>query len=232
MLGYERKYWPSTPLQERMAPRPTIRRLTFYLRALKRLQLEGTVVISCTKLKDILGFDATQIRKDLSVTGITGKPKVGYKVVELIPAIEAYLGWDVPRRAILVGVGSLGHALLGYSRLLEFAHLNIMAAFDRDQQMIGQHFNNVEVLDVKDMKKYIVDNKIEIGIISVPEHSASNIAKEMVEVGCKTLWNFAPCTLEVPDDVIVENVDMCITLAMLTTRMAKKSNYLNSIKLS
>ncbi len=230
IFNSDNKYWPTSSPVERIAPRPTIRRLTFYLRALKRLHKEGVDDVSCTKLKNLLGFDSTQIRKDLSVTGITGKPKVGYRVSELVPAIEIYLGWDRSKSAVLMGAGSLGKALLGYTRLSEFAHLNIVAAFDRDPSVIGTTIYGIEVADVSTLEQYVGENNIEIGIIAVPAASAQSIAENLVQVNIKTIWNFAPFYLQMPSDVIVENVDMSISLAMLTTRMAKRMRYVDNSK--
>ena len=216
------KYWSSDKLGDRIAPRPTIRRLTFYLRVLKRLQMEGDTVVSCTRLKDLLGFDSTQIRKDLSVTGIPGKPKVGYQLAQLIKAVERYLGWDTPNPSVLVGVGSLGRALLGYSALSEMAHLNILAAFDKSSKIVGTQVYNITVRDITDLADYVRENEVVMGIIAVPEGSAQPVADILVQAGVGCLWNFAPSSLDVPENIILENVDMSISLAMLTSRMANR----------
>lgn len=220
--------WTSEKLGERIAPRPTIRRLTFYLRVLRRLRDEGQRVVTCTRLKDLLGFDSTQIRKDLSVTGAQGKPKVGYKLDELVRAVERYLGWDSPKSAVMVGVGSLGRALLGYTRFHQMAHLEIVAAFDNSLEIVGTDVYNVTISNVNALRDFVRDNAITLGIITVPEKSAQAVADTLVAAGVEFLWNFAPCTLEVPAGVVIENVDMSISLAMLTTRMANRSNSSNS----
>ena len=94
-------------------PEPTLHRLPVYFQHLKRLNLRGIAVVSCSTLGRDLGLDPSQIRKDLEVTGIVGKPKVGYPVPALIAAIEHFLGWDKVKNAVLAGAEGLGPALLG-----------------------------------------------------------------------------------------------------------------------
>ena len=113
------------------APLPSVRRLPTYLRLLNELQARGRDVVSCTHIADELGLVSVQVRKDLAVTGIVGKPKVGYQIPELIVAIETFLGWNNTKDAFLVGAGSLGAALLGYEGFKDF-NLNVLAGFDVD----------------------------------------------------------------------------------------------------
>ena len=70
--------------------------------------------ISCTKIGNDLNILPIQVRKDLAITDVVGKPKLGYSVTELIGTIEDFLGWNNTTEAYLVGAGNLGAALLGY----------------------------------------------------------------------------------------------------------------------
>ena len=120
----------------RVAPLPSVRRLPAYLRLLYTLQAQGRDVVSCTHIADDLGLVSVQVRKDLAITGIVGKPKVGYQIPELIGAIENFLGWNNTKDAFLIGAGSLGSALLGYEGFKEF-NLNVLAGFDINPAKIG-----------------------------------------------------------------------------------------------
>ena len=111
----------------RVAKQPSVQRLPAYLRLIKELRDQGEDAISTTYLADLLDLQPIIVRKDLSVTGIVGRPRIGYDVGELIAAIEAYLGWDQIRDAVLVGVGHLGTALLGYHGLTDY-RLRVVAA--------------------------------------------------------------------------------------------------------
>ncbi|MDK2976134.1 MAG: redox-sensing transcriptional repressor [Candidatus Marinimicrobia bacterium] len=200
------------------APEPSMRRLPTYLHVLTRLLRENRLYVSCTFIANELYLDPTQVRKDLALTGIVGKPRVGYSVQELIDKIKAFLGWDVQRDAILVGVGNLGTALLGYQRFRLYG-LNIVTAFDKDPRRIDKTIFGVDVLSVEKLPNLILRKKIDIGIITVGEEAAQEVADLMVQGFIKGIWNFAPKTLIVPDDVIVENVQLSVSLGVLTSKM-------------
>ena len=118
-------------------PQPTLRRLPSYLEVLKRFEMQNIENVSCPMIAAELGLDATQVRKDIAATGIEGRAKVGYRLPELVVAIERFLGWDNTTCAFLAGVGHLGTALLGYEGFKGYG-LSIVAAFDADPAKIGR----------------------------------------------------------------------------------------------
>jgi len=122
--------------QERIAPEPTLRRLPVYHHYLKTLAESGRSMVSCTNIGFDLRLDATQVRKDLAITGIKGQPKVGYQIKQILTYIEQFLGWNNTTEAFLVGAGHLGQALLGYEGFRRYG-LKIVAAFDSDTSKIG-----------------------------------------------------------------------------------------------
>ena len=131
----------------KIAPLPSVRRLPAYLRLLQSLRAGGRDVVSCTHIGKELGLVSTQVRKDLAVTGIVGKPKVGYNVPALIAAIEEFLGWNNAQDAFVVGVGSLGRALMGYQGFQEYG-LRLVAGFDIDPAKVGVEVHGKEVFPV------------------------------------------------------------------------------------
>ena len=208
--------------QEHTAPLPTVRRLPHYLRLLQDLQAMGEATVSCTRMSDVLKCDATQIRKDLAVTGVTGKPKVGYQVSALIDAIKEFLGWNNVSDAFLIGVGSLGRALLGYERLRERNGLNICAAFDTDPAKIGTQVRGCEVLALAKLPNLAERLHVRIGVVAVPMAAAQGVADLLVSSGIRAIWNFSPTSLAVPPPVILEQVDLSISLAVLSSRLASR----------
>jgi len=198
----------------------TLRRLPLYHRYCKSLEQEGVVAVSCTHIGKELGFDPTQVRKDIEVTGIVGRPKVGYAVVELLAAIEQFLGWNNVNEAFLIGAGSLGAALLGYTRFQQCG-LNIVAAFDTDPAKIGKQIHEKHVLPLDRLPELMRRMHVYIGIVTVPAAAAQNVANLLVEGGARAIWNFAPVRLRVPEDVIVHNEDLYCSLAALSQKLAK-----------
>src|ERR1035438_1320698 len=100
----------------REIPEASLRRLPIYYRSLQEMMTAGIAQVSCADLARVLGLDPTQVRKDIEMTGIVGKPRVGYLLDDLIRWIENFLGWNRPKDAVLAGAGSLGSALLGDER--------------------------------------------------------------------------------------------------------------------
>jgi len=202
------------------APEPTIRRLPDYYHYLKWMQSNGREVVSCTHIARDLDLDPTQVRKDLAVTGIRGKPKVGYLVNPLIESIETFLGWNNLTDAFLVGAGSLGTALLGYQGFKQYG-LNIVAAFDKDKRKIGKKIHGKEVLPLDKLPGLAERMHILIGVISVPAEAAQEAADVMVEGGIRAIWNFAPVSLDLPEDMVVQNENLASSLAVLSRQLAE-----------
>lgn len=202
----------------RHAPEPTLRRLPVYHRFLRHLQDQGRPVVSCTHIADDLRLDPTQVRKDLAVTGIVGKPKVGYEVPALIAAIEQFLGWDNATEAFLVGAGSLGTALMGYEGFK--AHgLDIIAAFDVDDTKIGEQIHGKRVMPLRKLPNLAQRMHVHLGIITTPAEGAQEAADLMVEGGIQGIWNFAPVSLKLAPEIIVENVQLSSSLAVLSCKL-------------
>lgn len=206
---------------QRKASVPTLRRLATYYHYLKQLEGAGRDYVSCTRIAEYLTLDSTQVRKDIEATGLVGKPKVGYAVRSLITAIESFLGWDRLSDAFLVGAGNLGTALMGYTRFNRYG-LNIVAAFDIDAAKVGQRVQGRDVLPLDKLTSLARRMHIAIGIITTPAEVAQTVANLMVAGGIRGIWNFAPVTLDLPDEVVVENVSLASSLAVLSSRLTQR----------
>ena len=206
---------PSPPL-----PLPTIRRYPSYLRCIREMIAAGELHISSAVVAEKLGLDPVLTRKDLAMAGIPGKPRCGYPAQALKDAIKHALGWDNTTDAVLIGAGSLGHALLGYSGFQE-QNLSIAVAFDAHPSLIGQSLHGIKVRPMEELPRLVRRLKIHIGILTVPDSAAQSCADQLVAAGIRGIWNFSSVQLTVPANVIVQNVDLAQSLAVLSHSIAK-----------
>lgn len=215
-----------------MAPRlkvsfaPSVRRLPSYLHIIRQSQKNGDAFISGTVIAQELNLEPIQVRKDLAITGIIGKPKKGYPVNELIAAIDRYLGWDQNHRAVLVGSGNLGSALLGYPEFKRHG-LDILAAFDSDPAKIGTRIHDVEVFPFGKATEMIRGMSVEIAILTVPSPYAQGTCDTLVAAGITSIWNFTNTKLKVPDHVVVQREDLSSGYAMLSIMMQNRRGKLS-----
>ena len=178
-------------------PQPSLRRLPQYHHYLVDMEARGLSRVSCSVIGRDLGLIPVQVRKDLQYTGIIGRPKTGYSVVELIQAIETFLGWKNINEAFLVGAGNLGTALLGHERFSS-SGLRIVAAFDTDPAKIGQWIHGKAVLSLDQLDDLAQRMSIHLGIITAPAEVAQLVADQMVKGVIQAILNFAPVKLKVP----------------------------------
>lgn len=220
------------PSFHRAPPTPSVQRLPSYLRVLRAARARGETSASCTMIANELGQQSVQVRKDLAITGVMGRPKVGFRIDELIKAIENFLGWDQITTAYLFGVGNLGSAILKYAGFA--AHgLAILEVFDANPQLIGAEINGRLVRDPKEapaLAKAFRDKNgknVDMGIVTVPDYAAQDVAKILDKAEIRAIWNYAPVTLEVPSTTLCENVKLSESFAVLTRRMKERGEKAN-----
>ncbi|MBU1999241.1 MAG: redox-sensing transcriptional repressor Rex [Candidatus Omnitrophota bacterium] len=200
-------------------PQETARRLSLYLRSLKRLEQQQGVA-SSREITRFLNISSEQFRKDLSYFGEFGRRGIGYDIEILKKEIGKILGTNVVWRIVLVGVGKLGFALLGYPGFLEF-NLQIIAAFDNDKNKIGQVLSGVKILNTLRMREVIKKEAIKIAMLCVPVDAAQDMAGDLARCGIKAILNFAPVNLVLPKNVCVSNVDMASELEGLVFQLKR-----------
>lgn len=194
---------------------PTIRRLPAYLEVVKRYRREGKAVISGTVIADELELEAIQVRKDLAVTGIVGKPRVGYPTAGLAASIERFLGWDKNLKAIVVGAGNLGSALMNYAELRDHG-LTMEAAFDTAMDRMGPRASGIIVYPMERLGDVVKEAGVELALLTVPPGRAQSAAEALTAAGIRQIWNFTNVRLRVPDDVLVLREDLSSGFAVLT----------------
>jgi redox-sensing transcriptional repressor len=209
------------PHFRREIPEASLRRLPVYYRSLQAMVAAGVSQVSCADLARLLGLDPTQVRKDIEMTGIVGRPRVGYPIGELIPWLENFLGWNRPKEAVLAGSGSLGSALLGYKKFRRHGML-IVAAFDTDPEKIGQQIHGREVQPLMFLPDFVRQHKTQIGVIATPAEAAQSVTNLLVSSGIQAIWNFAPTHIQVPAGVILQNEDLYHSLASLSFKLEGK----------
>lgn len=194
-----------------------VKRFPLYLRVLQEMTAQGDVFASGAVVAKALNLDPIVVRKDLSRTGVRGKPRVGFPMKELVAAIERYLGWNANTDAVLAGAGRLGSALLGYPG---FQHqgFRIVAAFDANPKKRGK-IAGVPVYPASQIAEVVRNLKVSLGILTVPADQAQAVADAMMAGGIRGIWNFTPVQLSVPEDVIVKREDLAASLAVLSHRL-------------
>jgi len=202
-------------------PEASLRRLPAYYRLLQELLSHGETQVSCADLARRLDLDPTQVRKDIEMTGIVGKPRIGYPLAELAAWVENFLGWNRPKGAVLAGAGQLGSALMGYPKFRNHG-MEIVGVFDVDPAKIGEKIHSYEVQPLLFLPAFVRRTKTLIGVIATPATAAQSVAELMVCGGIRAIWNFAPARIVVPDFIVVQNEDLYNSLASLSFRLEKR----------
>ena len=197
-----------------------IRRLPKYYRYLGELVKNDVDRISSKELGEKIGFTASQIRQDLNNFGDFGQQGYGYNVKELHNQIGTILGVGKEYNAVLIGAGNIGQAIANYSRFTDIG-LGITAIFDANPKLVGMRIRDVEIKDIDELKEYLEENNIDMGILCVPRINAQRVCDVLVNGGVKGIWNFAPIDLHVPETVKVENVHLSESLLTLVYQMNK-----------
>jgi len=196
-------------------PRKTIYRLSVYLRCLARLRDNNIQTVSSEALAKVAGVKPTQLRKDLAYFGQFGTRGLGYDVSELSRMIADELGTTSLQPVILVGVGNLGLALLSY-RGFEKEGFEILAAFDAEPRRRRDKKVSQPILGMDELREFIQRHRVKMAILSVPAVAAQTVANELIQAGIVGILNFSPIVLSVPEEIMVNNVNLAIELENLS----------------
>jgi len=195
-------------------PRKAVYRLSVYLRCLQRLKANEIRTVSSEALAKAARVKSTQLRKDLTYFGQFGTRGLGYDVEQLSKMISDLLGTTSLQPVILIGVGNLGSALLLY-RGFEQEGFEIVAAFDADTSR-KRDKTSVPIYPMDRIEEIIRKHNVRMAMITVPAAAAQEVANRLVDSGISGILNFAPIVLHVPDDVMVNNVNLAIELENLS----------------
>ncbi|MHC4416470.1 MAG: redox-sensing transcriptional repressor Rex [Planctomycetota bacterium] len=208
----------TTPPRARI-PRPTVKRLSLYLRELESRADHDKETISSKQLGDTLGLTDAQVRKDLAYFGQFGHPGIGYRVSELIDRLRQILRADRQWNAAVVGAGKVGRALMAYQRFRRKG-FDIVAVFDNDPEVIGRVISGHRVRSMDDLPTLIAQRDIKLGILTVPADAAQAVTDLLIDAGVLGILNFAPVRLDVRDAVSVTSVDFSVALERLAFQVS------------
>jgi redox-sensing transcriptional repressor len=206
----ERRYGSS----DRPLPEPTVARLPIYLRIAEDRVHNGDSTISSEELARLAGVNAAKVRKDLSLLGSLGTRGTGYDAGQLVGAIDGLLGAARDWPVVIAGVGKLGRALINARGFLTGGY-RLVGLLDTDPAIVGEQIGNLTVLPFAELATSI-EQPPAIGVITTPAHAAQDAADQLVELGARSLLNFAPQVLEIPTEVRVRYVDLSIELQILS----------------
>jgi redox-sensing transcriptional repressor len=207
--------------QTKVISKAVIKRLPRYRRYLGELKKRGVEKISSKDLSELIGYTASQIRQDLNNFGGFGQQGYGYSVENLYKEISNILGLNKEYKTVIVGYGRLGQAMASYIDKNE-KQFRIAGIFDVSDKVVNEVFKNAQVYAFNDLKEFVIENDIEIAVITVPREKGQVVADTLVEAGITGIWNFSSVDLELPDNVCVENVHMSDSLHALAYYMKDK----------
>lgn len=203
-------------------PEATVARLPVYLRALTALSEAGTATCSSEELATAAGVNSAKLRKDLSYLGSYGTRGVGYDVEYLRYQIAREIGVEQDWPVVIVGIGNLGHALANFSGFRSRG-FRVVALLDADPRLRDTRIAGLAVRPFDELAELAREHAVAIGVIATPAHAAQDVADVMVAAGIRSILNFAPTVLVVPDDVDVRKVDLSIELQILAYHESRKA---------
>jgi redox-sensing transcriptional repressor len=195
-------------------PQATAKRLPLYYRFLLNLHSSGKQRVSSAELSEAVKVDSATIRRDFSYFGALGKKGYGYNVNYLLTFFRKTLDQDELTKVALIGVGNLGTAFLNYN-FSKNNNTKIEIAFDVDEGKVGTVMGDVPVFHMDDLDKKVVEEGIQVAILTVPSAVAQPITDRLVQANIKGILNFTPARLNVPDSIRIHHIDLSVELQSL-----------------
>lgn len=208
-------------MEERQISQAVISRLPRYYRYLGDLLAHDVERISSNDLSKKMNVTASQIRQDLNNFGGFGQQGYGYNVKYLHTEIGKILGLDVEHSIVIIGAGNLGQALANYSSF-EDKGFRLKGIFDVNPRLEGVTIRGVPIQMIENLKSFVMENNIEIAVLTIPKTKAVQVAETLADTGIKAIWNFAHTDLQLPDSIIVENVHLSESLMRLSYKLGRR----------
>ncbi len=206
---------------EQTISQAVIRRMPRYYRYLGELLDSGVERISSGELSKMMHVTASQIRQDLNNFGGFGQQGYGYNVQFLYDEIGKILGLNKMHNVILIGTGNLGAAIANYVNFEKFS-FRMIGLFDVSEKKIGNKISGLEIMPMEELPAFIKEHHVDIAALTIPKENARKVAKQLVDLGVEALWNFAHVDLEVPENVVVQNVHLSDSLMQLSYNITRK----------
>ncbi len=202
-------------MEERQISKAVIKRLPRYYRYLGDILSSGEERISSGELSRKMRVTASQIRQDLNNFGGFGQQGYGYNVKYLYEEIGKILGVDQSHPMIFIGGGNFAHALVNFPAFEKHGFIT-KAIFDVNPELEGTLIRGIPVLMMEDLEEFLEKEHVEIAVLTLPKSAAKDAVNRLIGCGIKAFWNFAHLDLDVPKDVVVENVHLIDSLMELS----------------
>ncbi len=206
---------------EKKVPAVVIKRLPRYYRYLGELLKQDITRISSNALSEKMNVTASQIRQDFNYFGGFGQQGYGYNVEILYREIGEILGLYDGYTTVIIGAGNLGRALANHGTF-EKRGFKLVGIFDNNENVIGTEINGIKVMNVSELEEFTKNNRVDIGILTVPKSAIEEMADKLVECGVKGLWNFSYAELKTTKDIAVENVHLSDSLMTLSYKLKRE----------
>lgn len=210
-------------MNDKEISKAVINRLPRYYRYLGQLKDDGVERISSKELSNLMKVTASQIRQDFNNFGGFGQQGYGYNVEYLYKEIGKILGLTKTHSLVLIGAGNLGQALAGYVNFEKRGFI-MKGIFDINEELWGKSIRNIPIMPLSVVEDFVKQNDIDIAVVCIPKFAAVDVVPKLVACGVKAFWNFSHVDLEVPDDIIVQNVHLSESLMQLSYSM-NSDNY-------
>lgn len=206
-------------MDNKQISKAVIKRLPRYYRYLGELMQDGVERISSNELSEKMKVTASQIRQDLNNFGGFGQQGYGYNVSFLYNEIAKILGIDKQHNLIIIGAGNLGQAIANYANF-ERRGFMIKGMFDVNPRLVGMTVRGIAIYPVEQLESFIKEHEVQIAALTIPKERAEEMAQKLVSYGVKAIWNFAHTDLNLPKDVVVENVHLSESLMRLSYKVS------------
>jgi redox-sensing transcriptional repressor len=215
-------YYFGGNMQKKHVSPAIIRRLPRYYRYLLSLDHSGVERVSSKELSELMDVTASQIRQDFNSFGGFGQQGYGYNVKYLCAQLSSILGFDRSYRAIILGAGNLGRALLN-NFSFETPVFRFTAAFDVSPNVVGTQINGIPVLAIADLEKYIKENLPDIAVLTVPQTSVLDLCTRLEKTSIKGVWNFTNLDIALENsEIYIENVHFSDSLMNVFYQISRK----------
>ena len=203
---------------------PVIKRLPRYYRYISEMRKSGISKVSSSELAKLMGSTASQVRQDFNCFGGFGQQGIGYSTDKLYEEIGTLLFHGRTLSAVLIGVGNLGEAICKYLTTAEAEGIQLIAAFDKREDLVGSYVGNVPIFDVRQLVPFCEQHKPQIAVICVPQDAAMQLAKDILKMGVEGIWNFSHYDFSlIGSSVFVENVHLSDSMMSLGFLINNKS---------
>ena len=204
-------------------PISVINRLPRYYRFLGSIRDRGIVRISSRELADKMGLTASQIRQDLNCFGGFGQQGYGYNVEQLYGEIELILGLNERKKAILIGAGNLGRAIVSHMPF-EQRGFSLIGIFDSKESIAGQIIRGLPVRNISVLDEFCSENRPDAAILCIPQEAAPAIVDQLVRYGIKGFWNFSHYDINRKyPEIPVESVHLNDSLMTFSYRLKQEN---------